>query len=43
VKSKFPYSVSVRYARNGLAASVGVMRQGVTGDSGLFAQISKTF
>ena len=43
VESKFPYSASVRYARNGLAASVGVARQGVTGDSGLFAQIGKTF
>lgn len=43
VETKFPYSASVRYARNGLAASVGVARQGVTGDSGLFAQIGKTF
>ena len=43
VEPKFPYSASVRYARNGLAASVGVARQGVTGDSGLFAQIGKTF
>lgn len=40
---RFPYSASVRYARNGLAASIGVVRQGVTGDSGLFAQIGKTF
>jgi len=43
VETKFPFSASVRYARNGLAASVGIARQGVTGDSGLFAQIGKTF
>jgi hypothetical protein len=44
-----PYSLSVRYrSDNGFSASVGVMRQGVLSDiaqddSGLFAQVGKTF
>jgi hypothetical protein len=44
-----PYSVSLRYAGgNGLSASFGMARQGVLSDfvsedSGLFAQIGKTF
>lgn len=44
-----PYSVSLRFQnRNGLAASLGLMRQGVLSDfvdddTGLFAQIGKTF
>jgi hypothetical protein len=40
---KFPYSLSVRYARQGWAASAGVMRQGLANDSGFFAQLGKTF
>jgi hypothetical protein len=44
-----PYSLSVRYrSDNGFSASVGMMRQGVLSDivqddSGLFAQVGKTF
>jgi hypothetical protein len=43
LRPKFPYSASIRYANNGLAASIGVMRQGIATDSGLFVQIGKTF
>ena len=39
----FPYSLSLRYADKGWGANVGVMRQGLGKDSGLFAQIGKTF
>jgi hypothetical protein len=42
--SRYPYSASVRYrAGNGFSASAGVLREGITGDSGLFAQVGKTF
>jgi len=40
---KFPYSLSLRYAANGLAASLGMMRQGVANDTGVFGQVGKTF
>ena len=39
----FPYSLSLRYADNGWRITGGVMRQGLVDDSGLFAQIGKTF
>ena len=42
--SKFPYSASVRYrGGSGFSASLGLLREGVTGESGPFAQIGKTF
>jgi hypothetical protein len=43
--ANYPYSASVRFrpANQGFSASVGVQREGITGDSGLFAQIGKTF
>jgi hypothetical protein len=43
VNTKFPYSASLRFANKGLSANVGIMRQGVTSDSGLFVQLGKTF
>ncbi len=41
--SEFPYSASVRYRTNDFSASLGVLREGVTGNAGPFAQIGKTF
>lgn len=43
--AKMPYSASVRYRPQGqpFGASIGIQRQGLTGDSGLFAQIGYTF
>ncbi len=42
--ANYPYSASVRYRTpRGFSASVGVLREGITGNSGLFAQIGKTF
>lgn len=42
---KFPYSASVRYRPQGkpFGVSVGIQRQGITGDNGIFAQIGYTF
>jgi hypothetical protein len=41
---RFPYSASVRYrATGGLSASVGVARQGIVNDNGVFLQVGKTF
>ena len=48
-QSKFPYSVSLRYRPVGrhparpFSAKLGWQRQGVTGDSGFFAQVSFGF
>jgi hypothetical protein len=39
----FPYSLSIRYADNGWGITAGIMRQGLVDDSGLFAQVGKTF
>lgn len=42
--SEFPYSASVRYRTpRGFSASLGVLREGITGNAGPFAQIGKTF
>lgn len=42
--SEFPYSASVRYrTERGFSASAGLMREGITGSSGPFAQVGKTF
>jgi hypothetical protein len=43
--ANYPYSASVRFrpASQGFSASLGVQREGITGDSGLFAQVGKTF
>ncbi len=38
-----PYSLSLRYAKDKVNASVGVQRQGVIRDSGLFAQVGYAF
>ncbi|HEX8551238.1 MAG TPA: hypothetical protein VF681_06735 [Abditibacteriaceae bacterium] len=42
---KIPYSASVRFRPQGqpFAASIGIARQGITGDNGLFAQLGYTF
>jgi hypothetical protein len=42
---KFPYSASVRYrpAGQGFSASVGIQRQGLLRDNGIFAQIGYSF
>lgn len=42
---KMPYSVSVRYrpAGKGISGSIGLQRQGLTGDNGLFLQLGYTF
>lgn len=42
---KFPYSASIRYRPTGkpFGVSVGIQRQGLTGDNGVFAQIGYTF
>ena len=42
---KFPYSASVRYrpVGQGFSASVGIKRQGLLSDNGLFAQIGYSF
>lgn len=42
--SAFPYSASARYrTTRGFSASLGVLREGITGEAGPFAQIGKTF
>lgn len=41
--TKFPYSLSIRYQGNGWVGNLGVMRQGVTASSGIFAQVGKAF
>ena len=38
-----PYSLSVRYAKDKINASVGIQRQGIIRDNGLFAQIGYAF
>ena len=38
-----PYSLSVRYAKDKINASVGIQRQGIINDNGLFAQIGYAF
>jgi len=42
---EFPYSASIRFRPPGrpYSASIGVMRQGITADSGIFAQVGWTF
>lgn len=42
-QSKFPYSAALRFNGGSIAATVGVMRQGVIDNSGLFAQLGITF
>ncbi len=43
--SEFPYSASIRYrpVGQGLSASIGIQRQGILDDNGLFAQIGYSF
>jgi len=43
--AKVPYSASVRYrpAGQGLSGSIGIARQGLTGDNGLFLQLGYSF
>lgn len=38
-----PYSISLRYAKNQINASIGTQRQGIIRDSGLFAQVGYAF
>jgi hypothetical protein len=42
--SSYPYSAGLRYkAGGGFSATVGYMREGITGESGFYGQIGKTF
>ena len=42
--SRYPYSLGAQYkAGGGFSARAGYMREGITGDSGFYAQVGKTF
>jgi hypothetical protein len=42
--AEYPYSASVRFRRpGGFSASLGVQREGITGNSGAFAQVGRNF
>jgi hypothetical protein len=42
--SRYPYSLGLRYKANGgFSATAGYLREGITGESGFYAQVGKTF
>lgn len=42
--SRYPFSAGVRYNASGnFSATVGYMREGITGESGFYGQVGKTF
>lgn len=42
-RSEAPYSAGVRYRQSGFSGTLGVLRDGFTGESGLYAQLGRSF